>query len=176
MDWEYQGYAATLGRLINCPEHGYIFVTGCFKGNVGKVVPLYCDHDSSERIGDAYLEAEDDVGLKFKANFYDTVRARELETKIREGILSHCSIDMCATEGLWNEDKSCVACTRVMVREVSVVLHGGNPDCWIGPIDKRKTLADLLTGLELEVKRARMNREGMDAAKRNGFYGLRGKR
>ncbi len=178
MEYGYHGYAQTCGRLIEADKDNsaMIFSQGCFLGNVGKVVPLFRDHDESERIGDAFLEAEDEIGLKFRANFYQTKIGREIERKVKEGILSNVSIHMRATDGLWNDEKTLVACTCVRVFEVSVVDEGGNPDTWIAPIETSKTLAGTLAAFEVEVARTKISIQDMDAAKRNGFYGLRSRR
>ena len=172
MDWKFQGYAMTTGRLIESKNRKFYFASGCFHNSVGQTVPLYSDHDASERIGSAYLEAEDEIGLQFKANFYDTKRGREIETKVKEGVLTAVSIHG-RSGGHWNDDQTIRVCTRTRVLEVSIVDEGGNPEAWIAPVEKRQPLAGVLSAFEEEVQRTKRQIATMDAARNNGFYKLR---
>ncbi len=176
MSHNFHGYCSTVGTLID--EHGddpFFMVSGCYHNCLGEVVPLYADHAENEKIGEAFLECEDEVGLKFRARFYDTPKGREIEKKVTEGVLTQVSAHINAS-GVFNTDRSIRACERVRVLDLSVVAEAGDRGAWIAPLERRKTLADFMSELEFEVKRAKTQIKIMDLAQRDGFYGLRDRR
>lgn len=157
---EFSGYAAVFG---NKDSGGDIIEKGAFSKTIredfGRIKILSQHTDCELPIGKPLELREDDKGLFIRGKISDTVKGRDIQTLMKDGVLNELSIGYDAVEFDYDSEQGVRRLKEIKLWEVSIVTWAMNDQA---KIDEVKSLVE---GLRTEVKTGKITRARLDALK-----------
>ena len=153
---EFYGKALTFGKEFDNYRKRFRLEVGCFDQFLSELgsgtVPLVDSHCDNEVVGECYVLTADSDALYFKARFFSSPAARELETKVSEGVLSAVSAHW---DGTGRTVDGVSIYRKAELVEISVVASGADSSAFIKMVGGPSEWDDALAGLMAEVKRSK---------------------
>ena len=157
---EFSGYAAVFG---NVDSGGDVIEKGAFAKTIVadfdriKILSQHADYDLP--IGKPLELREDDKGLFIHGKISDTAKGRDIQTLLKDGVLTELSIGYDAIDFEFDGDTHVRHLKELRLWEVSIVTWAMNE---LAQIDEVKSLAE---SLRLEAKSGKLSHARLEALK-----------
>lgn len=157
---EFSGYAAVFGNVDSGND---IIEKGAFSKTIredfDRIKILALHNDCWLPVGKPIELREDDKGLYIRGKISDTTMGRDVQTLLRDGVLTELSIGYDAVVFDFDKDQGARHLKEIRLWEVSIVTWGMNDQA---KIDEFKSLTE---SLRLEAKSGKISRARLDALK-----------
>ena len=157
---EFSGYAAVFGNVDSGND---IIEKGAFSKTIredfDRIKILALHNDCWLPVGKPIELREDDKGLYIRGKISDTTMGRDVQTLLRDGVLTELSIGYDAVVFDFDKDQGARHLKEIRLWEVSIVTWGMNDQA---KIDEFKSMTE---SLKLEAKSGKISRARLDALK-----------
>lgn len=157
---EFSGYAAVFG---NVDSGGDVIERGAFAKTIvedfDRIKILSQHNDCDLPIGKPLELREDEKGLYIKGKISNTQKGRDIQTLLRDGVLTEMSIGYDAVGFDYDTDSGIRRLKEIKLWEISIVTWAMNDQA---KIDEVKSMAE---ALKTEVKAGKISRHRLNALK-----------